>query len=412
MSRRYQETTPKNKKQQQQQQQQHHFERLSLKNTIMMAQNGLKRSLRGAGASWLSSSSSSAAVILAGCCPPSSFAATNRRCTAKRTFLRGAHGGGIATTPVSRQMYLSQRFFSSSGSNDGGIVTGADPLLDVTALQQSIMDLAPAMAQGLANEGYWTITGGSSVLPMDIIELIRKQSAQLRRQGRFEQSWSERVVGGTSTERFDKEGVFACEPDGQDYDTAPDMIVYMSVLLQTLPVALNQAFGVVAPEQRNPDLSNSSFNAKLAVTLPGGSTYPLHVDNPQGLAANDTRKLTCILYLNPDYDADRGDGGELRLVLAGKEGVDKTTRQVDLTPEGGRIVVFWSDEIPHEVLPTAPGFVGEVMAADDDETVDNPLDRYALTLWIPTEDISTIHNESSQFRSLMDLAFPATSSSV
>jgi hypothetical protein len=279
------------------------------------------------------------------------------------------------------------------------VVLGADPILDISTFQDDIMTLAPAIARGLSTEGYYTSVG---ILPMDMIALIRNQAVELRKQGRFEQSWSERIVGDGSVQRFDKEGVFACEPDGQDYDVAPDMIVYMSVLLQTLPMALNHAFDVESSQQvSNPSLSNSSFNAKLAVTLPGGSTYPLHIDNPQGLAVHDTRKLTCILYLNPEYQADRGDGGELRLWL---EADGENIRKVDLTPEGGRMVLFWSDEIPHEVLPTAPEFVGGTTM---DLTVDNPLDRYALTLWIPTDDISTIHNEASQFRSLRDLAFPS-----
>ncbi|KAL3912130.1 MAG: hypothetical protein SGARI_001315, partial [Bacillariaceae sp.] len=291
------------------------------------------------------------------------------------------------------------------------------------ALQQSIVDLAPAMAGGLATEGYYTITGGDddAILPRDMIALLRKQSFHLRRQGRFEQSWSERIVSGGVKQRFDKEGVFACEPDGQDYDVAPDLIVYMSVLLQTLPVALNQSFEnhttqtAVSSEPFNPDLSNSSFNAKLAVTLPGGSTYPLHIDNPEGLASNDTRKLTCILYLNPDYQVDRGDGGELRILLGNsdndkgnEDAEDAQLRTVDLTPEGGRLVLFWSDEIPHEVLPTAPSFAATPGDNTEDASllIDNPLDRYALTIWIPTENYSTIHSESSSFRSLRDLAFP------
>lgn len=290
--------------------------------------------------------------------------------------------------------YVHRHFSTNMG---GSVVLGADPILDISTFQGAIMNLAPAIARGLATEGYYSSVG---VLPMAIITLIRNQAVELRRQGRFEQSWSERIVGNGSIQRFDKEGVFACEPDGQDYDVAPDMIVYMSVLLQTLPIALNQAFDEVSSEHiSNPSLSNSSFNAKLAVTLPGGSTYPLHIDNPQGLEVNDTRKLTCILYLNPDYQADRGNGGELRLLL-GADG--EIIRQVDLTPEGGRMVLFWSDEIPHEVLPTAPEFV----RGTEDPTVDNPLDRYALTLWIPTQDVTTIHNEASQFRSLRDLAFP------
>ena len=53
------------------------------------------------------------------------------------------------------------------------------------------------------------------------------------------------------------------------------------------------------------------------------------------------------------------------------------------------------DEIPHEVLATAS-------LDDDDESQSSSsdLDRYALTVWIPTENISWLHNESSKFSHL------------
>lgn len=226
-----------------------------------------------------------------------------------------------------------------------------------------------------------------------MISLLRSQSITLRNKGRFEQSWSEHIINGKAV-RFDKEGVFACEPDGQDYYDAPDLIVYMSILLQTLPVVLNGQTPTM-----NIDLSNSSFNAKLAVTSPGGSKYPLHIDNPQGLSVGDTRKLTCILYLNPLYK--KGDGGELRVFLPSSKrsstscGDYDELDTVDLAPEGGRLLLFWSDEIPHEVLATGPD------AAKDDSS----LDRYALTVWIPTTNVAKLHNKSSKFRGLKSLAF-------
>ncbi len=204
------------------------------------------------------------------------------------------------------------------------------------------------------------------------------------------------MVNGQSV-RFDKEGVFACEPDGRDYETAPDMLLYMSTLITTLPVVLNQAcnhhrragsnssssFTVIPPL----NLSNQAFNAKLAVTSPGGSTYPLHIDNTlgvTGLPNDDIRKLTCILYLNPDYVL--GDGGELRLYLLDK-------RCLDLTPIGGRMVLFWSDEIPHEVLACKP------------DSTDPHFDRYALTIWIPDLDPNNIQGEQSKFGVLRSDAF-------
>jgi len=215
---------------------------------------------------------------------------------------------------------------------------------------------------------------------------MRQQSINLRNQGRFEQSWSEKIDSLGKVTRFDKEGVFACEPDGGDYDTAPDLIMYMSILLQTLPELLNSTdcgdFG----------LSVSSFNAKLAITSPGGSVYPLHIDNPQGISSGDTRKLTCIIYMNPDYQY--GDGGELR-IFCGKQIEGEKGEVVDIIPDGGRMILFWSDEIPHEVLPTAPNA----------DISDFESDRYALTVWIPTDKYHTIHNPSSKFAKLGDEAF-------
>ena len=258
-----------------------------------------------------------------------------------------------------------------------------DLVLDIEAMQSSILKAAPAMAEGLCNRGHYCT--GPNFIPHEAVVAMRQQAIELRSLGRYEQSWSERIVDGKAV-RFDKDGVFACEPDGGDYFAAPDLITYMAILLQTLPGALN---GETTTAEA--DLSASSFNAKLAVTCPGGSKYPLHIDNPQGLVAGDTRKLTCILYLNPDYKD--GDGGELRLLL---DNGDETLEKVDLTPLGGRLLLFWSDEIPHEVLPTAPN------GRPDDVS----LDRYALTVWIPTDSAATaIHSARSKFSNLKDLAF-------
>ena len=152
----------------------------------------------------------------------------------------------------------------------------------------------------------------------------------------------------------------------------------MTSILRNVPLLLNRVVDGL-------ELDNTKFNAKLAVTSPGGAVYPLHVDNVDEVEKEDTRKLTCIIYLNPGYK--EGDGGELRLHLNGGE-------VVDLTPEGGRCVMFWSDEIPHEVLPTAPG------AREDDEE----FDRYALTIWIPSSR-ENLHVEGSKFEKLREEAF-------
>ena len=77
--------------------------------------------------------------------------------------------------------------------------------------------------------------------------------------------------------------------------------------------------------------------------------YLAHYDNPN----RNGRVLTCILYLNPDWE--EACGGALRLYCGG--------RAVEIAPLLDRLVVFWSDtRCPHEVLPAHAT-------------------RYAITVW-------------------------------
>lgn len=287
--------------------------------------------------------------------------------------------------------------------------------MNAESLQQKLQQLAPSMASSLISDGYWTnftsTNTRTTLLSENEIQVMRDQSISLRAEGRFEQSWSESINEQTGqATRFDKEGVYACEPDGSDYYTAPDLLVYMSTIIGLLPSLLNDAVNhqskQISTNSNNTNnnagtstssgtpplaLSNQAFNAKLAVTSPGGSVYPLHVDNTFGVNGSlndDTRKLTCIIYLNPDSVQEQS-GGELRLLL-------NDNQIIDLDPCGGRIVLFWSDEIPHEVLPCAPSHRKD----------DGAHDRYALTVWIPDLDVRNIQRAGSKFESLRKKAFP------
>jgi 2OG-Fe(II) oxygenase superfamily len=329
------------------------------------------------------------------------------------------------------------------------------PIFDADRFLSRLRRAVPAMAASLRDEGYWTnlksedddddainkiteesgnddepLPSSSSLLFLtsDEIQVMRRQAIRLRQMGRFEQSWSERIDALTGAMvRFDKPGVYACEPDGGDYDTAPDLLSYLSTVVHHLPPLVNEALRGREKDDTTTtitttplldyypaQISNRAFNAKLAVTLPGGSVYPLHVDNPEssGLLPNhhqyDTRKLTCILYLNPVYA-----GGALRLFLLNR-------RCVELSPRAGRLVLFWSDEIPHEVLPCAPDHHHPKAAADggddgnndgdddndDDFSSSSAFDRYALTIWWPDDDPHrNVHRHGSKFEPLRVGAF-------
>ncbi len=84
-----------------------------------------------------------------------------------------------------------------------------------------------------------------------------------------------------------------------------------------------------------------SFEGHMAV-YPPGTRYQRHIDQFRDMG---TRRVTCILYLNPDWKIS--DGGALRLYTDN----DNPQRYEDIYPYAGRMVTFFSDRFYHEVLP-------------------------------------------------------------
>ena len=77
---------------------------------------------------------------------------------------------------------------------------------------------------------------------------------------------------------------------------------------------------------------------------PPGSFYGVHYD--RFIGAMD-RVVTCILYLNEDWQSE--DGGALK-IYAG-EASTNLQLPMEVLPVGGRLVTFISEMFPHEVLP-------------------------------------------------------------
>ena len=78
------------------------------------------------------------------------------------------------------------------------------------------------------------------------------------------------------------------------------------------------------------------FDVQLAHYAGNGEAYGRHRDAFDGA---ESRRITAILYLNPEWNLDHG--GQLRL---------HTSRAIDVDPVLGRLVVFRSARVEHEVL--------------------------------------------------------------
>ena len=144
-------------------------------------------------------------------------------------------------------------------------------------------------------------------------------------------------------------------------------------------------------------LSHQLHTNKLAVCLGDGSKYDKHYDNEGG---SDLRKLTCLIYLQDEWDeacggcfrmfADDAAAAQVegsRGVYAGRaQGVeaalqtDPTSAEgfpaVDIAPLGGRLLCFWSDKMVHGVLPSFASTASQ--------------NRWALTVWLQSDDPSAI----------------------
>ncbi|MFJ7566312.1 2OG-Fe(II) oxygenase [Herminiimonas sp. NPDC097707] len=85
-------------------------------------------------------------------------------------------------------------------------------------------------------------------------------------------------------------------------------------------------------------LGLEEYESHFAMYSPG-AYYLKHLDR---FRDDDCRIVSAVIYLNPDWQPEQG--GALRLHL-------DENHMEDITPLGGRLVLFMSADMPHEVLP-------------------------------------------------------------
>jgi SM-20-related protein len=174
-----------------------------------------------------------------------------------------------------------------------------------------------AIAQALAQDGYYV---GSKVLPVDLVEALLKE------------------VRETQKTRLKRAGVGRGVDFHIDDSVRGDSIMWIegSTPAQASWLALMQ--GLQSYLNRRLYLGLHSYESHYACYAPGAH-YEKHKDAFLGQA---NRILSTVAYLNPAWQSDWG--GQLVLYDDANEELGR------VEPEAATMIIFLSEEFPHEVL--------------------------------------------------------------
>lgn len=233
----------------------------------------------------------------------------------------------------------------------------------IERVRNAIINNSNLIISGLSTNKYAVV---DNLLGSAALEDMRKEAEALYRNGDMiiSQSTKYDKTSGEVTS-YDKKNVYSCQLMGSEmYFHAPRLHEYIYSLSKIMIPLINNNFQLAS-------LSNTMSSTKLAVCTGDGSRYDKHYDN----TGTDSRKLTVLYYLNPNWREELH--GEFRIYQTKS---DKTIETHDIEPIGDRLLCFWADELVHSVLESF--------------CFNNNDHRYALTLWLfSTSNESIIVNQ-------------------
>lgn len=194
--------------------------------------------------------------------------------------------------------------------------------MDKEIVISNIID-SEAIADGLAEKGYIVIP---DFLDQQLMEEILNVFNVHKENGRFKAAG----IGAQSEYHLDKQ-------------IRGDYIKWIepATALPPTKAFLEKIEQVRAILNRMLYLGIKDYEAHFAI-YPPGAFYKRHLDQ---FKSNGHRKISFVSYLNFDWMPE--DGGQLRIYLPGGE---EGETFFDIAPEAGKLVLFRSDVIEHEVL--------------------------------------------------------------
>jgi SM-20-related protein len=195
-----------------------------------------------------------------------------------------------------------------------------DPISHPASLDsQENMPLFSILANEIENAGYSIV---QNALPKELVLSLYFQSLSARSQ-KYSPAGIGRKLGRTRNEYIRTDQICWIN---DDTDVGQQWLKWAAELQTFL--------------NRRLLLGLFSFESHFARYSPGGF-YKKHLDAFKG---ETNRILSLVLYLNSGWQPE--DGGEL-VLYAGEQG----KRIIKVAPRFGTLVVFLSEDIPHQVLP-------------------------------------------------------------
>ena len=209
------------------------------------------------------------------------------------------------------------------------------PLFTLSSLPPSTALPPPFTIEALTRlhtHGHCTIDHFLPSPTSTLLTTLHTDIEQLLTSGAFTQGG---MVAGQSWKAADVRGDKVCWLSS-DRSIPPSIAHVLSVLHAAVALLAAVVDGL-------PCVASSS---QLALYEPGGR-YVRHLDVRRG-GGGPVRRLTAIVYLNDGWEAEWG--GQLRLYeRCGTAG--ESELGVDVLPVYGRLLLFASEEVEHEVLP-------------------------------------------------------------
>ncbi|KAG0271108.1 hypothetical protein BGZ95_001139 [Linnemannia exigua] len=206
---------------------------------------------------------------------------------------------------------------------------------DVDASTFSV--LKSTNANQLFEQGYTVL---DNVLPLSTIQSVRQWATEMFKSGQMDKASGKHNEEDDPFREGNARGDYTIwvSPGSKFLEVSPELKACVDWFSRELHEDLTKVVHL-----------HGQAEYQLAYYPPDSSHYERHRDSfpTDDKEDIDQRRVTAIVYFNPDWK--QGNGGELRIFDKGMG--DEDEKEIDIAPLAARCVVFLSGVMDHAVMP-------------------------------------------------------------